>query len=86
MYIFSKKLGGTVPPIVCNIGGYYFSDSHFWFATVQEVLQADWQELWHLPQPPFTAEAFRLALLMVVMCFKSDTSFVIDCRVFSCDY
>ena len=53
---------------------------------MQEVLQADWQELWHLPQPPLTAEAFRLALLMVVMCFKSDTSFVIDCRVFSCDY
>ena len=54
----------------------YLADSHFWFATVQEVLHADWQELWHLPQPPFTAEAFRLALLMVVMCFKSDTSFV----------
>ncbi len=58
----------------------YFSDSHFWFATVQEVLQADWQELWHLPQPPFTAEAFRLALLMVVMCFKMDTSFVFSRR------
>jgi len=27
--------------------------SHFWLATVQEVLQADWQEAWHFPQPPF---------------------------------
>ena len=26
--------------------------SHFWFATPQEVLQADWQEVWHSPQPP----------------------------------
>ena len=23
--------------------------SHFWFATPQEVLQADWQEVWHSP-------------------------------------
>jgi hypothetical protein len=29
-----------------------FLFSHFWFATVQEVLQADWQEVWHSPQPP----------------------------------
>ena len=33
-----------------------------------------------MPQPPFTAEAFRLALLMVVMCFKMDTSFVFSRR------
>ncbi len=45
------------------------SFSHFWFATVQEVLQADWQEAWHLPQPPLAAEAFRLALLIVLICF-----------------
>ena len=53
---------------------------------MQEVLQADWQEDWQLPQPPFAAVDLRLALLIVVMCFKSDTSFVIDCRGFSCDY
>jgi len=28
----------------------FFSQS--WLATVQEVLQADWQEVWHSPQPP----------------------------------
>lgn len=27
--------------------------SHCWFATPQEVLHADWQEVWHSPQPPF---------------------------------
>ena len=29
--------------------------SHFWFATPQEVLQADWQEVWHSPQPPVSS-------------------------------
>jgi len=35
--------------------------SHFWFATVQEVLQADWQEVWHSPQPPWAALCFKVA-------------------------
>ena len=35
--------------------------SHFWLATVQEVLQADWQEVWHSPQPPLAALAFKVA-------------------------
>ena len=39
--------------------------SHFWLATVQEVLQADWQEVWHSPQPPLAALAFRVAPLRV---------------------
>ena len=36
---------------------------------MQLVLQADWQDAWQLPQPPLAALSFRLALLMVVMCF-----------------
>ena len=46
-----------------------YSLSHFWLATVQEVLQADWQEAWHSPQPPFAADSFRFALFSVLMCF-----------------
>jgi hypothetical protein len=42
---------------------YWFS--HFWLATVQEVLQADWQEVWHSPQPPLAALAFKVALFNV---------------------
>jgi hypothetical protein len=34
---------------------YFSSFSHFWLATPQLVLQADWQEVWHSPQPPFLA-------------------------------
>lgn len=54
----------------------YFTASHFWLATVQEVLQADWQEDWQLPQPPLAAVDLRFALLIVVMCFKRNTSFL----------
>jgi len=46
--------------------------SHSWLATVQEVLQADWQEAWHSPQPPFAQDSFRLALLMVLICSMID--------------
>jgi len=38
-------------------------------ATVQEVLQADWQEVWHSPQPPFAALAFKVAPFSVWICF-----------------
>ena len=43
--------------------------SHFWLAMPQLVLQADWQEVWHSPQPPFCALAQRLRVFMVTMCF-----------------
>ncbi len=33
---------------------------HFWLAMVQDVLQADWQDVWHSPQPPWLAVSFRL--------------------------
>ena len=38
-----------------------------WLATVQEVLQADWQEVWHSPQP--APAALRQADWMVLICF-----------------
>jgi hypothetical protein len=43
----------------------HFIVSHTWLPTVQEVLQADWQEAWHSPQPPFFSEACREGLLTV---------------------
>ena len=46
---------------------YLLSFWHFWFATVQEVLQADWQEDWHSPQP--APAALRQADWMVLICF-----------------
>jgi hypothetical protein len=49
---------------------YLFLFSHFWLATVQEVLQADWQDAWHSPQPPLTALSFRFAAFSVLICFN----------------
>ena len=40
-----------------------------WLATVQLVLQADWQDAWHSPQPPWAREFFRQGFWMVSICF-----------------
>jgi len=47
----------------------YFLFSQVWFATVQEVLQADWQEAWHSPQPPLQALSFADAFTRLFTCF-----------------
>ena len=40
--------------------------SHCWLATPQDVLQADWQEVWHSPQPPlFTV--FTISFVSTVL-------------------
>ena len=57
---------------------YLFKASHFWLATVQLVLQADWHEVWHLPQPPLAAVSLRLALLTVLMCFIKTPPFMLS--------
>jgi hypothetical protein len=43
--------------------------SQDWFDTVQEVLQADWHEARHFPQPPLSAPPLRD--VTVLMCFFS---------------
>jgi len=52
---------------------YLLSFSHFWLATPQLVLQADWQEVWHSPQPPFLALAHisRVARVLILFIFIS---------------
>ena len=49
----------------------YFSSlfSHCWLAMPQLVLQADWQEVWHSPHPPFFALSQRLRVSIVSICF-----------------
>ena len=48
---------------------YLFLFSHFWFATPQEVLQADWQEVWHSPHPPAAQLFFRSRVSIVWILF-----------------
>jgi hypothetical protein len=43
--------------------------SQGWFATPQEVLQADWQEVWHSPHPPFSTLFARSFVSMVLILF-----------------
>ena len=42
---------------------------------LQEVLLADWQEVWHSPQPPFTADSTRFLVSKVWILFIIRTSF-----------
>jgi len=70
----SKKM----PPMSAAFWQTYllsFLFSHFWFAIPQLVLQADWQEVWHSPQPPFFALSHRLRVSIVLICFIFFTLF-----------
>lgn len=46
----------------------YFSFSQLWFPTVHEVLHADWQDVWHSPQPPFFMDSLRSLVVKVLIC------------------
>ena len=57
--------------------------SQLWFPTVQDVLHADWQDVWHSPQPPFFTVFCKLFVFKVLMCFMAHSSFiVVDARLF----
>ena len=57
--------------------------SHCWLAIPQLVLQADWQEVWHSPHPPFLALSQRLRVSRVLICFIIISSV---CRNISINY
>ncbi len=54
--------------------------SQLWFPTVQDVLHADWQDVWHSPQPPFFALSQRLRVLRVLILFIVDFSVLSEFR------
>ena len=58
---------GSVQRTVRQIKNYLlaFFCSHCWLAIPQDVLQADWQEVWHSPQPPFFADSARFLVFKV---------------------
>ena len=60
-------LDGNSAYLFCGYENYLFSFSHFWFATPQLVLQSDWHEVWHSPQPPFLALSQREAVFNVLI-------------------
>jgi hypothetical protein len=48
--------------LLCN---YLLSFSQAWLAMPQLVLQADWQDVWHSPHPPFFALSHRSRVFSV---------------------
>ena len=64
-----KGIQRRMPFIANRWQAYRLRFSHFWLATVQDVLQADWQEAWHSPQPPCSALFLRFWVFRVLMCF-----------------
>ena len=48
---------------------HYLWFSQDWFPTVQDVLHADWQDVWHSPQPPFFMDSFRVLVVNVFTLF-----------------
>ena len=42
---------------------------------MQEVLHADWQEVWHSPHPPFAMLVFSVLVVRVLTCFIRKSSF-----------
>ena len=59
------------PPCSLVAGTLYFLFSQVWFPTVQDVLHADWQDVWHSPHPPFFTVLFNVCVFNVLMCFMS---------------
>lgn len=56
----------------------YLLLSHVWFPTVQEVLHADWHDVWHSPHPPFFSVFCNGFVFNVLMCFIFVFSFTIN--------
>ena len=56
---------------------YLFVFSHCWLATPQLVLQADWQDVWHSPQPPFLALSQRFFVSRVLIFISLSSEFLI---------
>ena len=54
----------------------YLHCSHFWFATLHEVLLADWHEVWHSPHPPVLAVFARSRDTKVLILFTWNSTFL----------
>ena len=57
----------------------YLLFSQVWFPTVQDVLQADWQDVWHSPQPPFFRVFCKDFVFRVLICFIMWPPFSSNC-------
>ncbi len=56
----------------------FIAFSQRWLATPQEVLQADWQDVWQAPHPPCFAVSISLRVLSVTILFIMNNSSAIS--------
>jgi hypothetical protein len=66
--LYTKNAGASCPGLA-NLNYQAFLFSHCWFAIPQLVLQADWQDVWHSPHPPFSSDLFMSLVFNVMICF-----------------
>lgn len=59
----------SIRPFVYHLLIFSYLCSQLWFPTVQEVLQADWHDVWHSPHPPFLTVFCNLFVFNVFTCF-----------------
>jgi hypothetical protein len=66
--VYVKKSSNTnAITALFSLARYFFS--HFWLATVHEVLQADWHDAWHSPHPISDGFCLKTGSFIVLMCF-----------------
>ena len=69
MYRAAVHIEYDIVPVQSVLMDHYFVFSHFWFAIPQEVLHADWQDVWHSPQPSLRTLSFMSFVLIVLILF-----------------
>ena len=60
----------------------YLLLSQVWLPTVQDVLQADWQDVWHSPHPPLHIVGVLYCLFFGVIRVGMGQAFVTDTTAF----
>ena len=65
---------------------YFLRCSHCWFATLHEVLLADWHEVWHSPHPPVFADLARSLDTKVLILFTESPTFLCSYYVIIPEY
>ena len=69
-------------PLMISIKPTYLeSCSQGWLATPQDVLHADWQDVWHSPHPPSLADFSRSLVSTVTILVIVIISLVFNMRI-----
>jgi len=66
----SCKIKTALPEAAPSVAFYLsLRCSQCWFATLQEVLLADWHDVWHSPHPPLVFDSAMSLVVIVLILF-----------------